>query len=153
HGQRRGERRVGPPAFAESEASAEREQPAAADVNKIREHALLLERERAGFHAAEDHASITEQLGRRRRKARLQLLTAVHAEPVVLVGGGALQHDDIDVRIRLHRLQYELHLVSRLAFDVEDALRPVADLNQRVALVVFRDVLARLYGDLEAEHA
>ena len=62
----------------------------------------------------------------------------------VLVLGRALQDDDLQVLVVLDRAADELHLEPRLAFEVEDLLAPVVHLDERVARVVLRDLLAVL---------
>ena len=71
----------------------------------------------------------------------------------VLVVGGALQRDDLQVLVVVDRAVEELHLRTRLAFEVQDLLGPIVDVDERLALVVLRDELAGARRDAEAEHA
>ena len=57
----------------------------------------------------------------------------------------------VEVLVVVDRAPDELHLEARLAFVVEDLLAAVAHLDQRVARVVLRDLLALLRRDPEAE--
>src|SRR5699024_10823620 len=68
-----------------------------------------------------------------------------------LVLGGALQCDDLNVRIRFDGGANEAHLVARLALDVENLLTAVANVDEHLLSVVLRDLLARLYGDSKGE--
>ena len=74
-------------------------------------------------------------------------------EPEELVLGRALERDQLQVRVVLDRAADELHLEARLAFEIEDRLLAIADVDVDVALVVLRDDFAGLRRDSEAEHA
>ena len=86
-------------------------------------------------------------------KPPTQFVRRVDVEPQELVVGGPLQRDDLQVLVVGHGAADELHLEPRLAFEIQDLLARVADVDQRVARVVLRDDLARLRRDPELEHA
>src|SRR5205814_3667163 len=110
----------------------ERRQPAAALVGEVGEHAELLGAERRGLDAPQDDRAIGEQLLARLGEARHQLVGRGDAKPVVLVLGGPLEDDEVDVLVAFHRAVHELHLEPRLPFEIEDLLFAVADLDERV---------------------
>ena len=152
--QRVGDRRAAVAAFAERARAAEHQQAAAAAIDEVGNHLQLVAREGAGLDAAENQAAVLEQLVARLREAAdqfVRILRLVAEEPHVLVVGGALQRDDLEVLVVGHGAAQELHLEARLAFEVEDALARVADVHQRLAHVVLRDELAVLRRDLELE--
>ena len=64
------DRRAAPAALGKRAPSAEHQQPAAALVDEVGEHAELLGREGRGLDAAEDDRAIGEQLFARLREAR-----------------------------------------------------------------------------------
>ena len=148
-----GDRRPGPSAFGERSPAAEHQQAAAALADEVGEHPQLLGRERRRFDAAEDQRAVLEQLVARLREAADQLFGAADVLPVVLVLGGAQQADDLQVLVVLHGAADELVLGPRLALDVERLLDAVHHLDERVAVVVLRDLLVALSRDLEAEDA
>ncbi len=76
----------------------------------------------------------------------------IDAEAQVLVVRGALQDDELEVRIGVHRAADETDLGARLALEVEDLLAPVADVDHRLAGVVLGHQLAVLRRDAEPEH-
>ena len=148
------ERRAGVAAFGERARAAEQQQPAAAHVDELRDHPQLVGGERARLDAAEHEAAIGEQLLARLREAGGELDAGrVDVEAQVLVLGGALQRDQLEVLVVLDRLPRELHLEARLPFVIEDALLAIADVDLHVALVVLRDDFARLRRHLQAEDA
>src|SRR3970282_190445 len=98
--------------------AAEHDQAAAALLDEVRDHAELIAGERARLDAAEDQAAIREQLFARLREAAEQVLGIVHVDPEVLVVGGALERDDLEVQIVGDGAADELHLEPRLALEV-----------------------------------
>ena len=137
--QRVGDRRSRVAAFGERARPAEHQQPAAAPLDELADHAQLIAGERARFDAAENQAAVGEQLLARLRKAREQLLGIVDVEqPHVLVVRRALQRDDREVLVLVDRAPEELHLRPRLPFVVEHLLAAVGDVDERFARVVLR---------------
>ncbi len=55
----------------------------------------------------------------------------------------SLQRDELEVRVGFDRRADEAHLVARLAFDVEDFLTSVADVDERLLRVVLRRPVRR----------
>ena len=79
------------------------------------------------------------------------LLGVGDAEAVILVLSRSLEDHQLDVLVVFHRPVDELHLEPRLALEVQHFLFAVADLDERVALVVGGDLLAFLRRDLESK--
>jgi hypothetical protein len=102
--------------------------------------------------SAEHQPAILEQLLARLGESREELIGRLD-EPEILVLGRSHDRDELEVRIILDRLPRELQLEARLAFVIEDALAPIADVDLHVALVVLRDHFAGLRRHLQAEHA
>ena len=75
------------------------------------------------------------------------------SEAEVLVVGGALQRHDLQVLVVVDGAMEELQLRTRLAFEVQDLLGAIADVDERLALVVLRHQLAGPRRDAETEHA
>ena len=96
-----GDRRAGVAALRERARAAEHQQPAAALLDEVRDHPQLVAGERAGLDAAENQAAVREQLLARLREAAEQLIGIVDAEAQVLVVGGALQRDQLQVLVVL----------------------------------------------------
>ena len=70
------------------------------------------------------------------------MIGIVDAEAEVFVVGRPLQRHQPQVGVVLHGATDELQLEARLPFEIEDALGPVADVDQRLAHVVLRHHLA-----------
>src|SRR5207244_1438840 len=110
-------------------------------------------RERVGLDAIEDDAAIGEQLLARLREAVDELGRTADRLAEVLVVGRPAKENDLQVLVVDGRAADEGRLVPRMAFEVEDLLAPIADLDERVARVVLRHLLARLRRHAEPEHA
>jgi hypothetical protein len=119
------DRRAAPAAFGKRPPAAEHQQPAAALVDEVGEHAQLLGREGGGFDAAEDDRAVREQLLARLREAAEQLVLVADVAAPVLVLGGPQQDRDLQVLVVLDRPPDELHLDPGLAFEVEDLFTPI----------------------------
>src|SRR4030095_16379849 len=98
-------------------------------------------------------AAVRKQLIARLWKSTGELAGTVDLHAQELVLRRALQSDHVQVLVALDRAIEELHLESRLALVIEDALAGVAHLDQRLALVVGRHQLAGLRRHLELEQA
>ena len=143
---------AGVAALAERARPAQHQQAAAALVDELAQHRQLVAGEGRRLDRAEHHAAVLEQLVAGLGEAADQLLGVVDLEPQVLVVGGALQHDQLQLLVVGERAAQELHLEARLALEVEDLLAAIADVDQRVAAVVLGQQLARLRRHAEAEH-
>ena len=97
--------------------------------------------------------AVGEQLVARLGKRAGELLRRVEQEPVVLVVRRPQERDDLQVLVLVDGAVQELQLVARLAFEVQDLLGAIVDVDERLALVVLRDELAGPRRDPEPEHA
>ena len=147
------DRRAAPAALGERPAAAEHQQPAAPLVHEIGDHPELLGRERRRLDAAQNESAILEELFARLGKAGDQLVGVRDGLTVVLVLGRPGQRHHLQVLVVFDRAAHELVLEARLAFVVEGLLGAIVDLDQRVARVVLRHLLACLRRDLELEEA
>ena len=146
-----GDRRSGVAALRERPRPAEHEQAAAALLDEVGNHAQLIAGEGAGLDAAENQPAVGKELLARLRESAEQVIGIVDAEAEVFVVGRPLQRHQPQVGVVLHGAADELQLEARLPFEIEDALGPVADVDQRLAHVVLRHHLAGTRRDLEAE--
>ncbi len=153
HRQRLAERGAGVAAFAERPRSAEHQQAAAALVHELGQHRQLVAGEGRRLDAAEDETAVLEELVAGLGEAAHEFLGVVDLEAQVLVVGGALQHDELQLLVVGEGAAQELHLEARLAFEVEDLLAPVAHVDEHVAGVVLGQQLARLRRHAEGEDA
>jgi hypothetical protein len=121
--------------------------------DELRDHAELVRGEEARLHAAQDEAAVLEELLARLGEPARQLVRVVHVQAQELVLRRALQADHLQVLVVGHGAAEELQLEARLAFEVEDLLAAVHDLDGHVLLVVLAMGLAGLGRDAEAERA
>ena len=147
------DRCAAPAALGKRPAAAEHQQPAAALVDEVGNHAELLGRERRRFHAAENQAAVLEQLFARLREAADQLVGRGDRLAVVLVLGRPVERHDLQILVAFDAEAQELVFESRLALVIENFLRAIVDLDEHVARVVLRDLFTGLRRHFELERA
>ena len=148
------------PPSANDRVAAEREQAAAAHVDEVLEHPLLLGRERGRLDAAEnDRRDTSNSSSRVVGKPFCSSSASVDAEPQVLVRrvrrrlrrcAGAATTCRLSSASVACRMNFGSGRGSPSRYRIFS--RRLYDVDERVALVVLRDFLVGLHRDPEAEH-
>ena len=134
--QRLADRRTGIAALGERARPPEHQHTPAAHIRKLRHHAQLITRERAGFDAAQHQSPIGKQFLAGAGKAGYQFVGRVDAEPQVFAVGGALQRHHFQLGVVSDGPAQELQLEARLAFEIQNSLPPLLHRHEQVSRVV-----------------
>src|SRR5580658_1213567 len=107
-------------AFSQREASAHKQNSAAAAIGEFADQVLLCLREIVGFHAADDETVESEQLLGLGGETFFQLVRVGKALPVDLILGGPQHGGKLQTAVVLGGAADEFEFPARLAFDIKD---------------------------------